>query len=121
MTDDDAYRFWKRVDDLRGETQLRDICSKFGINYKTLLDMRTKERFPKIDTSIKLAESFGTTLDYLYTGKESKLYSEEARYVDNTPEAKTLVKVLMRDPALLSALSLVIESTKNTIDTGKGA
>ncbi len=94
---------------------MRDICSTFGINYKTLLDMRTKERFPKIDTSIKLAESFKTTLDYLYTGKENKLYSDEARYVDSTPEAKTLVRALMRDPALLSALSVVIESTEKRV------
>lgn len=116
MTCDDAYKFWQRIDKLRGETQLRDICAKFGINYKTLLDMRTKERFPKIDISIKLAECFNTTLDYLYTGKTNRLKTKEAEYVDSSIEAQALVRAIMRDSHLLEALALVIESLEKQIN-----
>lgn len=117
MTGYDACGFWQRIDTLRGEIQLRDICKEVGVNYKTLLDMRTKERFPKLDITVALAEYFHVSLDYLYTGKQqSSLHTKEAEYVDEHIEAQALIRSIMRDPRLLEALALVIESSEKAMN-----
>ena len=117
MIDDDVYQFWQRVDRLRGSRTLKEIADSLCVSYATLIDMRTKQRFPKIDICIKLSESLHTTLDYLYLGKTTQLCSTEARYVEDHPEARALVSQIMEDPALLQALATVIASCKKPINT----
>lgn len=116
-----AYSFWQRVDQLRGDRTLKEIAEKFGLNYATIKDMRTKDRYPKLDVLVSLADSLGVSLDYLITGNERQLSSPEARYVEEHPEARALVRAVMRDPALLSALSAVIVSSEKIMNDRKGS
>lgn len=116
-----AYSFWQRVDQLRGDKTLKEIAEKFGLNYATIKDMRTKDRYPKLDVLIGLADCLGVSLDYLVTGDEQALSSPEARYVEESPEARVLVRAVMRDPTLLSALAAVILSSEQIMDDRKGS
>lgn len=111
-----AYAFWQRVDELKGGKSLKDIANDLGVSYATVKDMRSRCRYPKQELCSKLASYLSTSVDYLMTGKHrTVLCSEEARYVDDHPEAQVLVRALMRDSALLSALSAVIESTEKRV------
>ena len=111
----DPHQFWLRVDRLRGEQPLTEIADKFGLNYNTIRDMRTRERYPKLEVCAGLARSLGTSLDYLITGDEARLSTPEARYVDTSPEAQALVRAIMRDPQLLQTLGALALSAEKTL------
>ena len=110
-----AYQFWQRVDVLRGDKTLKEIAEDFHLNYATIKDMRTKDRYPKLEVCAGLARSLGTSLDYLITGDEARLSTPEARYVDTSPEAQALVRAIMRDPQLLQALGALALSAEKTL------
>ncbi len=113
--DDNAFQFWERIDKLRNNKSLKDIASDIDVSYATIKDMRSRCRLPKQDTCAKLADYLHTSVDYLMTGTHSSVsdsITPEARYVNEHIEAQALIRAVMRDPALLQALSLVIESAE---------
>lgn len=110
-----AYEFWQRVDSTRGKKTIAEIARDSGIKEQRIKHLRSDNRYPKIEDCILIARDLNTSIDYLVFGASLSNQSNEARYVDSTPEAKTLVRALMRDPALLSALSVVIESTEKRV------
>lgn len=110
-----AYEFWKRVDSLRGKRTITDIAVRTGVKEQRLMHLRSDNRYPKIEDCILIARDLNTSIDYLVFGSALSNQSNEARYVDSSPEAQVLVRALMRDPALLQALSAVIESTEKKL------
>ena len=117
---DEAFYFWRRVDDLRGDITLGELASVMGLKEQSLRAMRSKLRCPKADALSKLADRLNTSVEYLVNGAESKDHDlPEVEFVRNSPEARSLIRAIMKDPPLLSALSLVIESTRATIDKGE--
>ena len=115
---DGAYNFWGRVDDLRGERTLGELAAGMGLKEQSLRAMRSQMRYPKADALSRLADFLGTTTEYLVYGKGDAVGRDlpEVEFVRQSPEARTLIRAVMQDPALLRALSLVIESTRVTID-----
>ncbi len=116
--DNEVYNFWGRVDDLRGEKTLGELAAGMGLKEQSLRAMRSQMRYPKADALSRLADSLGTTTEYLVHGKGDAVERDlpEVEFVRRSPEARTLIRAIMQDPALLSALSLVIESTRANID-----
>ena len=110
-----AYDFWDRVDQLKGNIKLTQLAEDAGINYQTLRNQRSENRYPKKEDIGKLATYLSTTEEYLMTGIHIRPVDNlcpEARYVQESPEARLLVSQVMKDPALLSALAVVIESAR---------
>lgn len=114
-----AYEFWKRVDDLRGKLTISEIGERTGVKEQRIKHLRSEVRYPKVEDCILIARILNCSLDYLVFGTEALDLSPEARYVENNAPARTLVSTIMKDPPLLSALSLVIESTRANIDKGE--
>ena len=113
--ENNAYNFWCRVDELRGKTTLSELSSIMGVKEQSLRTMRSRCNIPKAVATQKLADYLHTTVDYLMTGIHIRPVDNlcpEARYVQESPEARLLVSQVMKDPALLSALAAVIESTR---------
>lgn len=113
-----AYAFWKRVDGLRQGT-LRELAEVIQMKEQSLRVMRSRCSIPNALAVKALAEHLGTTTSYLLTGvvEERKKPIEEGRkdipeveYVRSNPEAQTLIRAVMRNPRLLEALAVVIES-----------
>ena len=69
----DIANFHKRLTELlvnEGmKDNLKEFCRRAGINYTTLHESIKKQTLPKADIVVRLAEYFGVTTDYLYTGK----------------------------------------------------
>ena len=63
-----AYDFWNRVDALKGNVKLSKIAEETGVNYQTLRNQRSENRYPKRDDIAKIAEYLKTTEEYLMTG-----------------------------------------------------
>lgn len=116
--------FWPRVDALllsKHMTQ-KELAERGGISYDVMRQQRYREQEPKADVIIKIATVLDTTTDYLLIGGDVQhSLSPEARYVEEHPEARALVRAVMRDPALLSALSAVIVSSEKIMDDRKGS
>ena len=109
-----AFQFWGRVDALLGSTSLKELSSSIGISYATLKDMRTRNRYPKQETTSKLADYLGTTVDYLMTGKDSTEPAgglcPEAQFVQEHPESRAIVRIMMKDLSLVPHLSAVFSA-----------
>ena len=112
----EAYDFWERVDEKRGKIMLAEIAQAADVKNQTIRDMRSKCRIPKMPVVRAIADYIGTSAEYLLTGKETTIYDmPEVEFVRRSPEAQTLIRAVMRDPALLSALSAVIASTEKQL------
>lgn len=108
-----AYGFWRRVDELRGKTTLAELAKVIDVKEQSIRLMRSECRIPKTLAVNALADYLGTTAGYLIDGVESKTRDiPEVEFVRSSPEAQALVRAVMRDPALLAALSAAITSTE---------
>ena len=109
--------FWIRFDRLLQEknSSIRALCSKTGLAYSTINTQRTRHTIPKAEYLYQIAGYLGVSIELLLTGSIEKqpLYiSPEAQAVEDSPELQALVRAVMRDPQLLSALATVIESSE---------
>ena len=106
--------FWDRVEILKGNRLFTEMASKTGIKYQHIRHLRSELRYPKADEIASIADFLNSTCDFLITGKtKSSLLSQ---YVEQNPDAKLLVRVIMQNPHLLSVISTLL---RTDIDKGK--
>lgn len=72
-----GIQFWNRVDELRGNMSIRILAEKAGISEKSLQVTRSLESLPKMQTVYPLAQTLGTTMEYLYAGIEKGKSKDE--------------------------------------------
>lgn len=119
-----AFDFWKRVDELKGSKTLATIAKDTDINYQTLRNQRSENRYPKKEDIRKIAsclntsEEFlltgiqeNTTTDYLMTGRGAARGEESdvAGYLEGNAEAKAIVKAMMDNPGLTEHLAAILK------------
>lgn len=79
--------------------------------------MRSRGAMPRALGVKAIAELLGVSQSYLLKGeKEEPVDFPEVDFVRNSPEARVLIRAVMNNPALLSALSLVIAGAGSKID-----
>ena len=61
---------WKRIDELRGKMSIRELADKAQLPERSLQTTRIVKTIPKMSMLYPIAKVLGTTMDYLYTGKE---------------------------------------------------
>ena len=103
-----AYNFWKRVDSLNKGTA-QELAEIVGIKYVTMLGMRTRCTFPKLDKIISISKALNVSIDYLLLGDTERL-SREALYVEQNPDARLLIRALMKNPAILPLISTLLKT-----------
>lgn len=83
-----ASDFWNRIDELKGDIKLTQVAKTTGINYQTLRNQRSENRYPKKEDMEKLASYLSTTVEYLMTGTASHdaPHSENWNYVAEAME-----------------------------------
>ena len=104
---ENAYAFWNRVDKVSNLSS-KELSLKLEINYRTMLDMRSRCRFPSIEDIVKISNILNVSIDWLLTGEYTK--TEEALYVEQNPDAKLLVRAIMQNPHLLSVISTLLKT-----------
>ncbi len=105
---DFAVEYWKRVDELRGKSSLVDVAKAMDIKEQSLRNMRSENRYPKLDATKKLARFLNTSVDYLMDGKpsEENTSSENYRYV---------LHVMDSTPGVADSLASLIKQLKGEI------
>ena len=69
----------------------------------------------------KIASVLDTTLDYLITGNNPEKHNcEEAQYVQDHPEARAIVRLMMDEPELLPHISALVMAGRKTLETIEG-
>lgn len=104
--DIEFHQFWNRVDDLKDEA-LTKLCANTGVSYTSVKRNRTDCRLPSLLDAYKIAKYLGTTIEYLLTGND--LISTEAMEVESSPELKSLIRALGRNPNLLHLVSALLK------------
>lgn len=67
----DMLSFWKRVRDLLSEDLNQAwLCRKIGVSSSSLSAWINRDRIPKADMAVKIAEALGVSVEFLVTGKE---------------------------------------------------
>ena len=87
----DGYLFWKNVDKILGQQKLIDAAEKAGINYRTIKNQRSDSRLPRLEDAFKIAQSLGTTVEYLMTGE-----TEQDRCLIASDDDLALVERVLR-------------------------
>lgn len=105
---ENAYAFWNRVDKVSSLSS-KELSIKLEINYRTMLDMRSRCRFPSIENIIRISDILNVSIDWLLTGEEHK-QTEEALYVEQNPDARLLIRALMKNPAILPLVSTLLKT-----------
>ena len=103
-----AYAFWNRVDKV-SKFSSKELSLKLKINYRTMLDMRSRCRFPSIENIIRISDILNVSIDWLLTGEEHK-QTEEALYVEQNPDARLLIRAIMKNPAILPLVSTLLKT-----------
>lgn len=100
-----AYDFWNRVDKLKGDIKLTKIAEDTGINYQTLRNQRSENRFPKNDDITRIAKYLNTTEEYLMTGTQGSpsIQSTSFDYVEDA---------MTKDAVLADILASLIKQIK---------
>ncbi len=114
--DKDGFDFWRRVDSLKGSASLADLAAVMGVKPQSVKNMRSQCKLPRTLMVRALADYLGTTATFLLegaAGPAADIEPPEVAFVRSSPEARALVRAIMRDPALLQALSAVIQSAEN--------
>ena len=103
-----GYDFWNRVDKKK-KCSSKELADKVGMNYSSMLTMRSRCNLPNIEMIIKFSKELGTSIDWLLTGYTSNV-SEEAKYVEENPDARLLIRALMKNPAILPLISTLLKT-----------
>lgn len=106
------FYFWNRIDDLLGKRTVKSLAEESGLNYRTIKNQRTLDRFPGIEECYKLATALNTTVEYLLTGDKQLAGCPEAEAVKLDPNLQALVRAVQRDPRLLEIIGSVVASSE---------
>ena len=79
------------------------------MNYSSMLSMRSRCNLPNIEMIIKFSKELDASIDWLLTGYTSNV-SEEAKYVDENPDARLLIRAIMKNPAILPLVSTLLKT-----------
>lgn len=83
----DAAGFWERYELLKGGKDLPIVLTT-QIKQSTLSTYKAKDRFPRADEAVKIAQALGTTVEYMASGCNPKVTSDN-------PIIQRIVKKLM--------------------------
>ena len=105
-----AKGFWDRVDTIRNGKSLKDLADEIGLNYTTLINQRSKNRYPSRPDMMRIAEVLGTTLDSLVSDvPEPNRITAEMDYVRRNKRAEWIVHKCMTGDRMLAILYSFVE------------
>lgn len=103
-----GYDFWNRVDSKKNCSS-KELADKVGMNYSSMLTMRSRCNLPNMEMMIRFSKELGASIDWLLTGCGTSM-SEEAKYVEENPDARILIRAIMKNPKILPLVSALIET-----------
>ena len=120
VMNDDAFGFWKRVDELKGKMTLSELSVNAGIKYQQVRHLRSENRYPKAEEIHRISLILKSSSDYLISGINSSDLSPEMEFVRDNPLCRKIVRYLMEDERLLEVISAFIESSEKKQERKEG-
>lgn len=120
VMNDDAFGFWKRVDELKGKMTLSELSVNAGIKYQQVRHLRSENRYPKAEEIHRISLILKSSSDYLISGIDSSDLSPEMEFVRDNPLCRKIVRYLMEDERLLEVISAFIESSEKKQERKEG-
>lgn len=120
VMNDDAFGFWKRVDELKGKMTLSELSVNAGIKYQQVRHLRSENRYPKAEEIHRISLILKSSSDYLISGIDSSDLSPEMEFVRDNPLCRKIVRYLMEDERLLEIISAFIESSEKKQERKEG-
>lgn len=111
-----GYEFWKRVDELRRDIKLSKMAEDLDLNYTTIRNQRSENRYPKNEDITKIARYLGTTEGYLISGESgelSKLPEERPTVTYNNEEYDYILRIIEKNPELCKKLVELLKELEN--------
>lgn len=106
-----AKGFWDRVDTIRDGKSLKDLADEIGLNYTTLINQRSKNRYPSRPDMMRIAEVLGTTLDSLVSDvPEPNRITAEMDYVRRNKRAEWIIEKCIESDRMLAVLYSFVET-----------
>lgn len=116
-----SNRIWARIESrmkTRGEN-LRNLSEGTAISYDAIRSWRSKQRAPDLEALISFAKYLNMSLDFLVLGDDHALTIEQ-KYLEDHPEARALVRLMMDEPELLPHISALVMAGRKTLTTMEG-
>lgn len=105
-----AQGFWNRVDALKGCMSLRELADSIGLNYTTLINQRSKNRYPSRTDIMKIAEILGVSIDSLLSDTAVQLdITPEMDFVRRNKRASWIIGRCIENDRLLAILYSFVE------------
>lgn len=102
MNEFDGFMFWKRFDSLRPQGDLKEFVREHGLDYVRVTNQRSDCRMPKINDLYAIAQSLNVSIEYLLTGKDTKLQAYP-------PRIQAVVDILLEDDTKLNAVCTLLQ------------
>ena len=105
-----AQGFWKRVDTLKGCMSLRELADSISLNYTTLINQRSKNRYPSRIDIMKISELLGVSVDSLLSDNAVQLeITPEMDFVRRNKRASWIIGRCIENERLLAILYSFVE------------
>jgi len=107
-----AFEYWDRIDELLRKKRLsyKELAAAIDVSYDVVRQWKSKNRYPKGDLPIKIANWLKVSNDYLITGIEGS--QEEKKIEKENPDYTYITKMLKDDPTLASSIANLIKNIK---------
>ena len=107
---DTAQGFWNRVDKLRGSMSLKELAEKLDLNYTTLRNQRSINRYPSRADMVRIAEVLDTSIDSLISDTPNvPNITPEMDYVRRNKRAEWIMHRCMESEKMLAVLYSFVE------------
>ncbi len=108
-----AFEYWDRIDEILRKRHLsyKELAAAIDVSYDVVRQWKSKNRYPKGNLPLKIANWLKVSNDYLITGIENS-QKEETKEETNNPDYTYITKMLKDDPTLASSIANLIKSIK---------
>lgn len=107
----DGYTFWKRVDEMRPDGDLKTFAKANGLDYIRLTNQRSDCRIPKLEDAFRISVALGCSMEYLLTGEIAQNYNARiiaiANALEANPDKLDAVEILLFDKKAGQSLNVV--------------
>jgi hypothetical protein len=110
---EDGFKFWKRVDIIKGLTvSLKEVISQAGLNYELVKVQRSLNRLPKATDVCRIALALHIPSEWLITGEADDPL--DTLRIANTDESQRILKLMRKlaisDSRVWTAVEVVLDT-----------
>lgn len=108
MAEDEGARFWERIESLR-EISWKELSEKAFVDFSVMVAQKSMNRLPKIIDICRYAETLGTSVGWLITGRQLESAFSKHLYEELDDQQKQILdKLLHADAHVLSKIEKVL-------------